>query len=180
MTPPPLAVVSGIPDAAVFAVVGVAVFIVFVAVARTASSFTVRALQRRQLQPNKAFIAGRALTFALIGLGAIVAIGVGIESQNVAIAGIVLATIVAAFGVQDLLKDYVSGYYVLLEGHIKVGDRISSDLWSGDVTEIKLRVTLLRSPEGDLVVVPNSVLFHQPVTVHARPAAEGDKPAPPA
>jgi len=39
--------------------------------------------------------------------------------------------------VQDLLKDYVSGYYVLLERHIRVGDRISMDgVGSGTVTGI--------------------------------------------
>jgi small-conductance mechanosensitive channel len=53
------------------------------------------------------------------------------------------------------------------------------DSWSGEVMEIKLRVTLLRHGSGDQVVVPNSVLFHQPVTIHERPAAIGPTSAPP-
>jgi small conductance mechanosensitive channel len=77
--------------------------------------------------------------------------------------------VVAAFGVQDLLKDYVSGYYVLLERHIRPGDRISlEDAGEGQVLEIKLRVTLLQTESGDLVVVPNSELFNRVVLVHAR------------
>jgi len=166
--PPPLAVFPFVSDAVVFAIVGVVIFVAFVVGARMASSIVVRALSRRQMHPEPTVAAGRALTFVLIGLGAVIAIAVGIESQNVALAGIVLATIVASFGVQDLLKDYVSGYYILLERHIRVGDHISLDSWSGEVKEIKLRVTLLQSAAGDQVVVPNSVLFHQPVTVRTR------------
>jgi len=70
--------------------------------------------------------------------------------------------------VQQLLQDYVSGYYVLLEHHIRVGDRISFDGDEGTITEVKLRVTLLKNDEGDVVVVPNSELFTKPVTIRAR------------
>jgi small-conductance mechanosensitive channel len=69
----------------------------------------------------------------------------------------------------------VSGYYLLLERNIKVGDRISLERGSGTVSEVRLRVTLLRSEAGDVVVVPNSELFTHPVTIHAKQAA---KPAP--
>jgi len=47
------------------------------------------------------------------------------------------------------------------------------------VTEVRLRVTLLKSDDGDLIVVPNSELFTKPVTVHKSPAREST-PAPPA
>ena len=80
-----------------------------------------------------------------------------------------------------MLKDYVSGYYVLLERHIRVGDRITLDVLSGTVAEIKLRVTLLRSDSGDMIVVPNSELFSRPVLVHGRmpPPASDATPTPP-
>ena len=83
---------------------------------------------------------------------------------------------------QDLLKDYVSGYYILLERHIRVGDRISLEgVGSGTVTDARLRVTLLKTDAGDLVVVPNSELFNKAVTVHVRAVerAAETKPAPP-
>jgi small conductance mechanosensitive channel len=112
-------------------------------------------------------IGGRVVTVLLIALGIWFAIGFAFQSQNFTLAGILLATIVASFGVQDLLKDYVSGYYVLLERHIRVGDRISMEgVGSGTVTEIKLRVTLLKTDSGDLLVIPNSELFNKSVTVH--------------
>jgi small-conductance mechanosensitive channel len=81
--------------------------------------------------------------------------------------------------VQDVLKDYVSGYYVLLERHIRVGDRISADVFDGTDTDVRLRVTLMRNDQGDVVVVPNSELFTKPITIHNRTPEEEAKQAPP-
>ncbi len=161
------------PVTLTYFLIGALVFVLFVVVARLLARRVAALLSTRQIRPEAAVVVGRVVTFGLIGLGAAIAVSFAIQSANVALFGIVLATIIASFGVQDVLKDYVSGYYVLLERHIRVGDRITLDLLSGTVTEIKLRVTLLRSDAGDTVVVPNSELFTRPVTVRGR------LPAPP-
>ena len=185
MSAPPLALLPFISDTnLIYAVVGVVVFLAFVLGARYVSNRVVQALRRRNVHADVVEIGGRIATVVLIGLGVWFAIGFAFQSQNLTLAGILLATIVASFGVQDVLKDYVSGYYVLLERHIRVGDRISMDeIGTGTVTQIKLRVTLLKSDAGDLVVVPNSELFNKTVTVHVkaavRAAETGPKPAPP-
>jgi small conductance mechanosensitive channel len=149
--------------------IGLVVLLVFVAGSRFVSNVVVGALRRRNMRSDMVQIGGRVVTVLLIVLGIWFALGFAFQSQNFTLAGILLATIVASFGVQDLLKDYVSGYYVLLERHIRVGDPISMEgVGSGTVTEIKLRVTLLKTDSGDLVVVPNSELFNKAVTVHVR------------
>lgn len=194
MTSPPMAgsLLPFISDLNLFYLgVGLVVFLVFVIGSRVVSRIVVEQLRKRNMRSDAVQVGGRVATVVLIGLGIWFAIGFAFQSQNVTLAGILLATIVASFGVQDLLKDYVSGYYVLLERHIRVGDRISMDsVGSGTVTEIKLRVSLLKSDSGDLLVVPNSELFNKAVTVHVRAdkraaeeKAEGEseaKPAPPA
>jgi small conductance mechanosensitive channel len=171
MTAPPLAVVPAISDwELVYIAVGLIVFVLFLIAARVASGIVVEALRRREMRIEMLVVGRRVITVALIGFGVLAAIAFAFQSANVAILGIVLATIIASFGVQDLLKDYVSGYYLLLERHIRVGDPITLEagVGSGTVTEVKLRVTLLRSESGDLVVVPNSELFNRAVTVHVR------------
>ena len=183
MSAPPLALLPFISDPnLIYAVVGVVVFLAFVVGARYVSSRMVEALRRRNVRSDVVQIGGRVATVVLIALGVFFAIGFAFQSQNFTIAGILLATIVASFGVQDVLKDYVSGYYVLLERHIRIGDRITMDaVGTGTVTDIKLRVSLLKTDAGDLVVVPNAELFNKAVTVHV-PAVERaaeTKPAPP-
>ena len=165
-----------------FILVGLVVFVAFLVVARFVAGRVAKALHRRGIRHDMVVIGTRVIMVLLIGVGALAGFSFALESGNVVLAGVVIATIVASFGVQDVLKDYVSGYYVLLERHIKVGDTISLDLWSGTVTDIKLRVTLLRNESGHTVVVPNSELFNRPVTIQSRPAhsaAAETKPAPP-
>ncbi|HSP08058.1 MAG TPA: mechanosensitive ion channel domain-containing protein [Candidatus Dormibacteraeota bacterium] len=169
MTIPPLGgVIPALSNSQlVFIGVAVVVFLVFVIGSRVISNLVISALRRRRMRTDMVVIGGRVVTFLLIALGVIFAVGLAFQSQNLTLAGILLATIVASFGVQDLLKDYVSGYYVLLERHMRVGDRISLEgAGSGTILEVKLRVTLLKTDSGDLLVVPNSELFNKPVTVH--------------
>jgi len=184
VTPPPLAVVPGLDDTNLeYIVVAVIVFLVFVIGSRVVSTLVVAALKRRDIRSDMVQTGGRVVAFFLLGLGISFAIGFAFRSQNLTLAGILLATIIASFGVQDLLKDYVSGYYVLLERHIRVGDRITLEgVGSGTVTDVRLRVTLLKTDAGDLLVVPNSELFNKAVTVHVRAAerAAETKPTPPA
>ena len=172
MSSPPLALLPFISDTdLIYAVLGVVVFLAFVVGARFASNLVVGFLRRRNVRSDVVQIGGRVATVVLIALGVWFAIGFAFQSQNFTIAGILLATIVASFGVQDVLKDYVSGYYVLLERHMRVGDRISMEgVVSGTVEQIKLRVTLLKTESGDLIVVPNSELFNKAVVVHVRAA----------
>ncbi|HXL77118.1 MAG TPA: mechanosensitive ion channel family protein [Candidatus Eisenbacteria bacterium] len=183
MTPPPLAVVPGLTDTNLeYLVVAVIVFLVFLIGSRVVSTVVVAALKRRNIRSDMVQVGGRVVAFFLLGVGLSFAIGFAFQSQNLTLAGILLATIIASFGVQDLLKDYVSGYYVLLERHIRVGDRITLEgVGSGTVTDVRLRVTLLKTDSGDLVVVPNSELFNKAVTVHVRAVerAAETKPTPP-
>jgi len=160
------------------------VFVVFVVAARFVAQQVAEALRRRGIRENVVITGSRVITVALIAIGGLFAFGIAVRSDNVTILGIVAAVIITSFGAQDVLKDYVSGYYLLLERNIKIGDRISLELGSGTVSEVRLRVTILRNEAGDVVVVPNSELFTRPVTIHVKPAGlaggvEEPKPAPP-
>jgi small conductance mechanosensitive channel len=178
--------VIGVADL-LYLALGVLVFVAFVVAARVVAHRADKALRVRGVRHDMVVTGTRVITVLVIGFGAFIAASLALHSDNLTLAGIVIATIIASFGVQDVLKDYVSGYYVLLERHIKLGDYISLETGAGTVIEVKLRVTLLRNEAGHLVVVPNSELFNRPVTIHARqqalPAEPGvaaeAKPAPP-
>lgn len=148
---------------------GLVVFILFLIASRFIPRIADAQLRKRQLPAHMVVLGRRVITILVLTIGILAALSFAVQSANAALLGILLATVVTAFGVQDLLKDYVSGYYVLLERHIRPGDRISLDgAGAGQVLDIKLRVTLLQTESGDLVVVPNSELFNKVVLVHAR------------
>lgn len=146
--------------------VGIVIFVAFVFVARLVAHLAGEGLRRRQVRGDMVVLGRRVITAVVILLGVFAALGVAAQTANVTLFGLLLATIVAALGVQDLLRDYVSGYYVLWEHHIQVGDHIQFDGHGGVITDVRLRVTILKSDNGDVVIVPNSELFTKPVTIH--------------
>jgi small conductance mechanosensitive channel len=161
---------------AIYILAGLVILVVFVVAARFIAHFAGEQMRKRQVRPDMVVLARRVTTALVIVFGIFAALGFAVQSANVTLFGLLLATIVAALGVQDLLRDYVSGYYVLLEKHIRVGDHIGIDTHTGVIVEVKLRVTLLKSDEGNLIVIPNSDLFTKAVTVYSVPVESRTTP----
>lgn len=59
------------------------------------------------------------------------------------------------FGAQDLVKDVIGGFLILSEDQFRVGDVVTISGVSGEVQEVRLRVTVLRDIEGRVHYVPN-------------------------
>lgn len=86
-----------------------------------------------------------------------------------------VGTVLAAalgFGAQDLVKDFLAGFFILMEDQFHVGDVVNIADTTGVVEDIQLRVTLLRDLEGNQHYVPNGQIvvtsnftskFSQPV-----------------
>lgn len=69
-----------------------------------------------------------------------------------------VGTVMAAalgFGAQDLVKDFLSGLFILAEDQFQIGDVVTIAGTSGVVEDIQLRVTVLRDLEGNVHFVPN-------------------------
>lgn len=95
------------------------------------------------------------LVLGIIGLiAAITTVGVSISPALLTLAGIVGVGISLAS--QNLIKDVINGFLILLEDQYGVGDVISVGQVSGLVENMNLRITQLRSTEGRLITIPNS------------------------
>jgi small-conductance mechanosensitive channel len=66
-------------------------------------------------------------------------------------------------GLQKLAANYVSGFVVLVERSVRIGDYIKVDGLEGRVTDIKTRYTLLRDTSGRESIIPNEMLLTQRV-----------------
>ncbi|MEA2716581.1 MAG: moderate conductance mechanosensitive channel [Actinomycetota bacterium] len=71
------------------------------------------------------------------------------------LAGAGIVGLALAFGAQTLVKDFVSGFFILAEDQYGVGDLITIDDVTGTVEEVNLRVTSLRANDGTVWFVPN-------------------------
>ncbi len=67
------------------------------------------------------------------------------------------------FGLQKLAANYVSGFVILAERSMRIGDLVKVDNFEGRITDIKARYTLIRSPTGRESIVPNEMLITQRV-----------------
>ena len=95
----------------------------------------------------------RVVLWVLAGLLLLAEIGVNIAPL---IAGAGIAGVALGFGAQSLVKDFISGIFILLENQYRVGDvvQINRDV-SGTVERVTLRVTILRDLDGMVHNIPN-------------------------
>ncbi len=101
-------------------------------------------------------------TFIAILFSAILWI-LGVFNVNAA----TLATVLGSFGLalslsaQDLFKNLVAGVYLLLERPFVVGDTITIGAYTGQVEVVDMRTITLRTTDGQLVIVPNTLVMSQ-------------------
>ncbi len=71
------------------------------------------------------------------------------------LAGVSIVGVAVGFGAQSLVKDFLSGFFILVEDQYAVGDVITIAEVTGTVEEINLRVTRMRASDGTVWFVPN-------------------------
>ncbi|MFZ6688254.1 mechanosensitive ion channel family protein [Undibacterium sp. SXout11W] len=67
------------------------------------------------------------------------------------------------FGLQKITSSYVSGFIILLDRSMSIGDMITVDKFNGTVTQINTRYTVLKGFDGAESVIPNEMLVSSPV-----------------
>ncbi|MFZ6648423.1 mechanosensitive ion channel family protein [Undibacterium sp. TJN25] len=67
------------------------------------------------------------------------------------------------FGLQKITSSYVSGFIILLDRSMSIGDMITVDKYNGKVTQINTRYTVLKGLDGGESVIPNEMLVSNPV-----------------
>lgn len=68
------------------------------------------------------------------------------------------------FGMQTMIKNFISGIIILFERRVRVGDIVDVEGTVGTVTEINTRSSVIRSPDGLETMVPNSLFLENRVT----------------
>jgi len=110
-----------------------------------------------ELSLRKAFSnAARALLMFVGLLLALSAVGIDLTALSV-LGGAIGVGI--GFGLQKLAANYVSGFVILAERSMRIGDSVQVDNFNGVITEINARYTVIRSLAGRESIVPNEMLI---------------------
>lgn len=115
-----------------------------------------RLLTHLNLSTGTSYTLLRLTQYTLWFLGGFVAFQfVGIDLSGVAVIFGFLSVGIG-FGLQNLTSNFISGLILLFEQHIQVGDRVTVGEIEGNVVEINIRSTTIRSLNNIAIIVPNS------------------------
>jgi small-conductance mechanosensitive channel len=104
-------------------------------------------------------IANNTIRAVLLLVGLLFALSaVGVDLTALSVLGGALG-VGLGFGLQKLASNYVSGFVILWERSLRIGDTVRVDNFEGVVTDIKTRYTLIRSLSGRESIVPNEKLI---------------------
>lgn len=108
-------------------------------------------------------VASNAMRVLLLVIGTLFALSsLGFDLTALSVLGGALGVGIG-FGLQKLAANYVSGFVILLERSLRIGDFVRVDGFEGRVTDIKTRYTLVLASNGSESVVPNELLLTQRV-----------------
>ncbi len=141
------------------------VFLGFLLLAKVLTSIVLRrVLIRFQVEEGIQYNLERIIRYAVAIVGAIVAFQfIGIDLSGLAVI-FGLLSVGVGFGLQNVTSNFVAGLILLFERPITVGDRIEVGDTEGDVVDIKMRSTTIRSIDNISIIVPNSEFIANQVT----------------
>ncbi len=146
-------------------VVGVIViFVVFFILSKIIKKIITSAAERLEIDGNVTSLLARASSVTLIIFGVVTALGTLGINVSAIVAGLGLTGFALGFALKDTISNLLSGVLILLYRPFEKGNRIKISGYEGIVVSIDLRYTELDS-EGDKVLIPNSKLFKDPITV---------------
>jgi small-conductance mechanosensitive channel len=108
-------------------------------------------------------IAANLIRAGLLFVGLMVALSAaGIDLTALGVLGGAIGVGIG-FGLQKLAANYVSGFVILAENSVRIGDIVKVDQFEGRITDISTRYTVIRAPDGREAVVPNEMMITQRV-----------------
>jgi small-conductance mechanosensitive channel len=108
-------------------------------------------------------IASNATRAILLMVGLILALSaIGVDLTALSVLGGAIG-VGLGFGLQKLASNYVSGFVILFERSLRIGDNVKVDNFEGRITDITTRYTLIRALNGRESIVPNEKLITERV-----------------
>jgi small-conductance mechanosensitive channel len=120
-----------------------------------------------QVNVNLRVVLGKILRIVLLFIATLIALSaVGLDITLLSVFGGALG-VGLGFGLQRIASNYVSGFIILLDKSMQIGDVISVDKHYGMVSDMRSRYMVLSKPDGTHVIIPNETLITTAVINHS-------------
>jgi len=160
--------VNGVLERLPYLAIAVVVFVLFTLIARVVRASLRRFAHANRKRHNLGLVLGRMAYGAILFVGLLTALVIAIPGftpgQLISVLG--LSSVAIGFAFRDILQNFLAGILLLLAEPFRIGDQIVANGFEGTVEEIQTRATFIRTYDGRRVVIPNSTLFTNAVTVN--------------
>jgi small conductance mechanosensitive channel len=137
------------------------ILLVTIILSRRSQSFVRHFSERSQAPPEIIDLLGRAARFVVVALGMLLVL----DRLNLSgavlsfIAGLGIVGIIIGFALQDIVKQFAAGVLLLMLRPFRVGDDVKIGNFEGRVLQVQLRATVLKTDDGDEVLIPNADVY---------------------
>ncbi|MDJ0734959.1 MAG: mechanosensitive ion channel family protein [Nostocaceae cyanobacterium] len=149
-------------------VLALILFTVFYLVAKGVRKFVRRLTRRHRNARNLGLVLGRLAQGIIILVGLFLSLTIVIPSLKVGdiVQLLGISGVAIGFAFRDILQNFLAGILILLNEAFNIGDQIVFKSFEGTVENIETRATTIRTYDGRRIVIPNSELFTNSVTVN--------------
>lgn len=144
------------------------VFVLFVLVARLIRNIVRRITRNRRNARNLGLVLGRLAQGGIVLIGLFVALSIVLPSFKAGdlIQLLGISSVAIGFAFRDILQNFLAGILILLTEPFQINDQIVFKEFEGTVENIQTRATTIRTYDGRRIVIPNSELFTNSLTVN--------------
>lgn len=159
------------------ALTGVVIFFFFWLLAGIAARIVRRLSERAQSDQAVRLLVVPLTRFAILAIGLLMALDqMGFEVRSL-IAGLGIAGLAVGLAAQETMANIIAGFAILWDRPFRLGDTVTIAGNQGQVSEIGLRSTRIRTFDSREVILPNKDVVQQPIVNHSRyPAMRIDAP----
>ena len=148
-------------------VLAIGIFILFLIIASAAKSIVRRVTLRRKRRQSLGILLGQLAYIAMTIFGVLIAISAVAPSFHASdlIGMLGIGSVAIGFAFQNILQNFLAGILLLMQEPFEIGDWIAVTGFEGKVDDIQTRATIITTADGKRIVIPNAVLFTNPVVV---------------
>ncbi len=133
-----------------------------VGIARTLVALAVRGMGENRVDINIRTLVRRIFYIIILSFIVFWVLAIWAIPITIPVAAVGLLTVAVTVAIQDVLKDLVAGFYILMERPFHIGDQITIGdviIRTGRIEDVQLRATKLRLVSGEEVSIPNALVF---------------------
>lgn len=126
-----------------------------------------RLTNKTDIRPSLRTLLDTLVKLAIWLIGLMIALTVIMPGLTPAslVAGLGIGAVAIGFAFQDIFENFLAGVLIMLREKMRIGDVIECEGIIGKVENITLRETYVRKLSGEVTLVPNSILFKNPVEI---------------